>query len=140
MIPGQKQVAHSGGMAVHGTDGGVMALRYMGFDQAQNTRTYKFDCVADGEPATRIVITADLTLFQKHHIALQEGPGLCAQKLAADLEKPQPGGHELTGDDLLAHASARAAVAARQAEMRRKGARRRAAFKPPPHTPWSQPR
>jgi hypothetical protein len=24
--------------------------------------------------------------------------------------------------------------------MRRKGARRRAAFKPPPHTPWSQPR
>jgi hypothetical protein len=23
--------------------------------------------------------------------------------------------------------------------MRRKGARRRAAFKPPPHTPWSQP-
>jgi hypothetical protein len=24
--------------------------------------------------------------------------------------------------------------------LRRKGARRRAAFKPPPHTPWSQPR
>ena len=140
MILGQRPIAHSGGMAVHGADGGNMALRYMGFDQKQNTRAYKFDCIADGVPTIRMVITADLTLFQKHRIAIQEGPGLCAQKLAADLEKPQPGSHELTGDDLLAHASARAAVAARQAELRRKGARRRAAFKPPPHTPWSQPR
>ena len=117
-----------------------MALRYMGFDQRQNTRAYKFDCIADGEPAIRMVITADLTLFQKHHIALQEGPGLCAQKLAADLESRNPGATNSRATIFLAHASARAAVAARQAEMRRKGARRRAAFKPPPHTPWSQPR
>jgi hypothetical protein len=117
-----------------------MALRYMGFDQRQNTRVYKFDNVAEGEPTVRMLITADLTLFQKHHIAIQEGPGLCAQKLAADLENPRNGNHELTSDDLLAHASARAAVAARQAELRRKGARRRAAFKPPRQTPWSQPR
>ncbi|HVP46417.1 MAG TPA: hypothetical protein VMT32_07535 [Bryobacteraceae bacterium] len=120
--------------------GGAMALRYMGFDQRQNTRVYKFDNVAEGEPTIRMLITADLTLFQKHHIAIQEGPGLCAQKLAADLENPRNGNHELTSDDLLAHASARAAVAARQAELRRKGARRRAAFKPPRQTPWSQPR
>jgi len=116
-----------------------MALRYMGFDQRQNIRAYKFDNVAEGEPTIRFVITADLTLFQKHHIAIQEGPGLCAQKLSADLEKPQTGSHELTGDDLLAHASARAAAVARQAELRRKGARRRASFKPPRQTPWSQP-
>jgi len=120
--------------------GGAMALRYMGFDQRQNTRVYKFDNVAEGEPTIRMVITVDLTLFQKHHIAIQEGPGLSARKLAADLENPRHGNHELTSDDLLAHASARDAAAARQAELRRKGARRRAMVKPPRQTPWSQPR
>ena len=112
----------------------------MGFDQRQNTRVYKFDEVAEGVPTIHLVITADLALFRKHQIALQEGPGLCAQKLAIDLENPATLSHELTGDDLLAHASARAAAAARQAESRRQSARRRASFKPPRQTPWSQPR
>ena len=34
-----------------------MELRYMGFDQHDNTRAYKFDSVEKGQPIVRFVIT-----------------------------------------------------------------------------------
>ena len=40
-------------------------------------------------------------------MAIQEGPSLCAQKLAADLEKSADWSHELTTEDLRAYADAR---------------------------------
>ena len=61
-----------------------MELRYMGFDQHGNMRAYKFDSVEKGQAIARLVVTADLTLFLKHHINIQEGPDLCARKLSAD--------------------------------------------------------
>ena len=58
-----------------------MELRYLGFDQKQNTRTYKFDGVANGQPTVHFVVTADLALFLANRIGIQEGPTLCANKL-----------------------------------------------------------
>ena len=97
----------------------------MGFDQKQNRRAYRFDRVTKGEATIRFVVTADMALFLKHHIGIQEGPVLCARKLSTDLDTLRAGSHELTNDDLLAYANARAAAEARKAEIRRVGSRRR---------------
>jgi hypothetical protein len=80
----------------------------------------------DRAPAIRYIITADLTLFLKYHVGLQEGPSLCARKLAADLEKLPQREHQLTNEDLLAYANARSEAEARKAAARKPGVRRRA--------------
>ena len=104
-----------------------MELRYLGFDQTQNTRFYRFEKPVRGETALRFVITADLALFLEHRISLQEGPALCAVKLASDLENRQLGEHQLTNADLVAHVSARASAEAHRTEIRTKRAQREAA-------------
>ena len=98
----------------------------MGFDQVQNTRTYKFDRAAKGEPAARILVSVDLGLFLRHHVGVQEGPTLCAQKLTSDLEKGVEGAHELTNNDLLTFASERADAQANKAARRKPPRRPRA--------------
>jgi hypothetical protein len=107
-----------------------MELRYMGFDQKQNRRVYRFDRLAKGEPTIHFAITADLALFLKHGVGIQEGPSLCAHKLTDDLQLLRDGRHELTDDDLRAYANARAAAEARRAEARKFGVRRRPPAKP----------
>ena len=102
-----------------------MDLRYMGFDQHDNTRVYKFDGVESGHRIEQLVVTTDLTLFLKHHIAIQEGPDLCARKLTADLAGVGQQDHELTNEDLLAFATARADEQAHKAEVRRMANRHR---------------
>jgi hypothetical protein len=107
--------------------GGKMELRYMGFDHKQNVRTYKFDGVAKGEPTLHFAVTADLGLFLKHRVNIQEGPTLCARKLTKDLGELQNGVHTLTNEDLSDYVGARAAIEARKTEARRHGTRTRAA-------------
>ena len=102
-----------------------MELRYLGFDQTQNTRAYRFEGLAKGEPTLHYVVTADLAMFLQHRIGIQEGPGLCARKLAADAQTPPVENIELTNDDLRAMVDARAVADARKAELRRSGPRRR---------------
>src|SRR5262245_26758228 len=102
-----------------------MELRYLGFDQKQNTRTYKFDGVANGQPTVHFVVTADLALFLANRIGIQEGPTLCAHKLSTSTESAGDASLELTNDDLRAHVSARTMAEARKAEARRMGPRRR---------------
>ena len=109
-----------------------MELRYLGFDQLQNARGYRFDVLAKGDATRHCVVMVDLSLFRTHKVGIQEGPSLCAQKLTADLENCAAGAHELTSDDLRAYSDARAAADARRAEAR-SGARRPKA--PPPHSP-----
>jgi hypothetical protein len=109
-----------------------MELRYMGFDQTQDKRFYKFDHNAKGQPATRLLVSVDMALFLKHHVGIQEGPALCAQKLAADLEAHREGGHALTNEDLLAYATDRAAKEAQKAEARRPSPHRRPSRPPGP--------
>jgi hypothetical protein len=86
-------------------------LRYAGFDQAENVRSYRFNEVARGQLVHRFVVTVDLTLMLKHRISVQEAPVLCLRKLAADLKSAADSQrHELDDRDLLAYASSRAAA------------------------------
>jgi len=109
-----------------------MELRYAGFDQTNNKRSYKFDAGLPGRTVGRFVVSVEITLFLKHHVNIQEGPALCARKLSADLEADYRGDHELTDQDLLAYATGRAAKEALKAEMRRSKPHRRTSPPPPP--------
>ena len=113
-----------------------MELRYLGFEQFQNARGYRFDLVAKGDPTRQFLVTVDLALFRTHGIGIQEGPSLCAQKLLADLERCSDGAHELTTEDLRAYAHERAAAEARRIEARKGGPRRPKAPGPHAASPW----
>jgi hypothetical protein len=96
-----------------------MELRYLGFDQQKNARTFRFDVVAAGEAKREVEVKADLSLFLAQRIAIQEGPTLCAQKLASDLDRGVDGAHELTEADLRAYSHARMLAEAQKAETRK---------------------
>ena len=68
-----------------------MEFRYLGFEQRQNARAYRFDGIAKGEPNRRFIVTADMALFLMHRIAIQEGPSLCVLKITAALENTPDG-------------------------------------------------
>lgn len=106
-----------------------MEVKYLGFEQRQNARSYQFDVVEKGEPSRHFIVTADLSLFHTHGVVIQEGPSLCVGKLVADLEKNFVGEHELTDEDLRSYVSARSLAEAKRAEAR-KAPRWRAS--PPP--------
>jgi hypothetical protein len=105
-----------------------MEFRYLGFSHQGNARVYRFDVVAKGEINRHLTISADISLFLAHHVGIQEGPTLCAQKLAADLEATlETTGetdHQLTADDLQRYAAARTLAANQKAEARRNVPRR----------------
>jgi hypothetical protein len=97
----------------------IMDLRYLGFDQQGNTRAYRFDGITKGETTKHFTITAEISLFLVHHISIQEGPTLCAQKLAADLRNNALGVHALTDDDLRRHIADRAVARTQEADPQR---------------------
>jgi hypothetical protein len=109
-----------------------MELRYAGFDQTQNKRSYKFDAGLPDRTTGHYVVSVEISLFLKHRVNMQEGPSLCARKLSADLEANVEGIHELTDQDLLTYAAGRAAKEAQKAEMRRSKPHRRTTPPPPP--------
>jgi hypothetical protein len=96
-----------------------MEVRYLGFEQQQSARSYRFDVVEKGQPPKRFIVTADLSLFRTHGVGIQEGPALSASKLVADLENDSAGAHELTAGDLVSYANARSLAEARRVEMRK---------------------
>jgi|SRR5258705_13065561 len=95
-----------------------MDIRYMGFEQQKNARSYRFDVVVKGQPNRRCVVTADLALFLRNRVALQDGPTLSATKLNADLESNREGDHELTDQDLRLHTEERRLAEAARVEKR----------------------
>jgi hypothetical protein len=107
-----------------------MELRYLGFSQLQNARAYRFDLAVAGHATRQLIVTVDLGLFRVHHVGIQEGPNLCAKKLAADLKgcywgtHTTDGSHELTSEDLRVHASGLDAEEARKVASRKGGVRR----------------
>jgi hypothetical protein len=111
-------------------------FRYLGFDQAQNARAYRYDVIAKGDPTRQFTVTVDVALFLVHRIGIQEGPSLCARKLASDLENHADGTHELTVDDLRAYADERDAAETRRLEARRNGVRRSKPVTPSPASQW----
>jgi hypothetical protein len=98
-----------------------MELRYLGFDQEQNTRAYRFEGLTKGEPTIVLIVTADMALFLKHRIGIQEGPSMCVHKLASDTQTPRPANLEITNEDLRVLAEARIAAVNRKAALRRNG-------------------
>jgi hypothetical protein len=98
-----------------------MQFRYMGFDQARNIRSYRFDRIGQGETTRRFVVAVDLGLFLKHHVGVQEGPSLCFHKLSGDgaPELIVDEAQELTNDDLVAYVSAKILADERKASARR---------------------
>jgi hypothetical protein len=115
----------------------LLELRYLGFNQQKNARSYRFDVVVKGQPVRHSTVTADLSLFRTHHVGIQEGPALCASKLTADLERDFDGVHELTDDDLRSHADARSRAEAERAEMRNAGRHRPpASARAEDRSPW----
>jgi hypothetical protein len=113
-----------------------MEFRYMGFEQTPTRRLYKFDGTVPKGPSAHFVVSVDLDLFLRNHVNIQEGPSLCALKLKADLDAQFEGEHELTNGDLAAFVAGRTADAARKAEARKPGQRRRKPEAGQPVSPW----
>ena len=96
-----------------------MEIRYLGFDQRQNSRVYRFDVRTDGRLMKEISISADISIFRNHSVGIQEGPVLCGNKLSADLERGWEGEHELTAADVRAFADTKALADAQRAGARK---------------------
>src|SRR5712692_8777160 len=81
--------------------------RYLGFEQTGNVRAYSFERVSPGESTKTFTVTADLALFRKHQVGMQEGPALCLGVLALQLQaldSAQPGlQHAVTDHDMLVY-------------------------------------
>jgi hypothetical protein len=102
----------------------LVEIRYLGFDQRENFRVYRFDVHTDGRPMKEVSVTADMVVFRDHRVGIQEGPFLCGNKLTADLGRGWEGEHELTAADVRAHADTKALADAERASARRAPRRR----------------
>lgn len=84
------------------------SIRYLDYTQAGNIREYKFERRSqDGETVSAIV-SADLSLFSRHKVGIQDGPMLCLKLVMAELENSNatsdsPFRRSLTDHDLLYH-------------------------------------
>jgi hypothetical protein len=101
-----------------------MEIRYLGFDQRQNSRVFRFDVLTDGRLMKQVSVTADMIVFRDLRVGLQEGPLLSGNKLTADLERGWDGAHELTAADVRAYADIKANADARRAGARKAPRRR----------------
>jgi hypothetical protein len=104
--------------------GNLVKIRYLGFDQRENSRMYRFDVQTDGRPMKEVSVTADLVVFRDHKIGIQEGPLLSGHKLTTDLGRGWEGEHELTAADVRAHADAKVLADAERASARKARGRR----------------
>jgi hypothetical protein len=85
------------------------SLRYVGFEQAKGLRSYKFERTPAGEEmTTTVVVTTDMTLFTRHRVQLQEGPGLCLRLLETESADGRESAFTLTEKDLITFLAARA--------------------------------
>ncbi len=87
-------------------------LRYLGFEHRGNMRAYLFEGLTPGSEKRTFTVDADLTLFTRHHVGIQEGPALCLHLLAAELEVGGAAARtssqcSLTDREMLAHLASR---------------------------------
>ncbi len=64
----------------------IMRLRYVGFEHRGNIRVYLFERLVPGTEKRKFAVDADLALFARHHIGMQEGPSLCLHLLVEELD------------------------------------------------------
>jgi len=88
-------------------------LQYMGFDQTGSVRSYRFRRISRGEKTLEFTVKAELALFTKHHVGMQEGPALCLHLLSgrsdASGAPARSAADSLTDTDMLAHLASRPA-------------------------------
>ncbi len=58
-------------------------LQYLGFTQAGIVRAYHFRRIERGAATREFTVSADMTLFARHHVGIQEGPALSLNRLLA---------------------------------------------------------
>jgi cold shock CspA family protein len=85
------------------------SLRYVGFEQAQGIRSYKFERSWPGDDTETMIVTTDMALFTRHRVPIQEGPALCMRLLEAEAETGRELRRSLTEKDLIAFLAARLA-------------------------------
>jgi cold shock CspA family protein len=88
---------------------GPVELRFVRFDQANSIRTFHFQACVAGKETRDYSVTADVTLFGKHRIGIQEGPALCSRLVMAGLASSltETASLALTEKDILAHVESR---------------------------------
>jgi cold shock CspA family protein len=107
---------------------GRVELRFIGFDQTNTVRTFRFQAFIDGKEVREYAVTADITLFGKYHIGIQEGPALCSRLVAGlATSLTERTSLALTEKDILAHVESRRVP-------KRKAFRRRGRFVSPSGT------
>ena len=116
-----------------------MEIRYLGFEQRQNSRAYLFDVREKGQPSRQLAVTADLDLFWLHRVGIQEGPTLSGNKLCADLERGWEGAHELTEADVRAYLNSKSSAEAQRAEQRKTSRQRSAMAEAYKLSTWRNP-
>jgi hypothetical protein len=119
MCPDSRSSDHRLRRSLIARKGALLEIRYLGFDQRQNSRVYRFDVRIDGRLTKEISISADISIFRDHSVGIQEGPSLSGNKLTADLERGWEGEHELTDADVRAYADAKALADAQRAGNRK---------------------
>jgi hypothetical protein len=84
-------------------------FRYMGFEQANAIRTYRFERTFVGEAAELFTVTTDLAMLAKYHVTIQEGPALCLRVLTVGIQVAGATQfkHALTEQDLVTHVESR---------------------------------
>jgi len=98
-------------------------VRYMGFEQKGRTRAYRFEWVVSGGGTAMLTVSADMDLFTRHHIGIQEGPSLCLDLLRVELNAAGAvvrTSHQctLTDREMLAYLASRPAPRARRGPKR----------------------
>jgi hypothetical protein len=101
-----------------------MEIRYLGFDQMQNSRVYRFEVREKGLPNRQLVVTANMDVFRNYSVGIQEGPTLSGNKLTADLERGWELEHELTAADVRAYAASKSLAEAQRVAARKSPRRR----------------
>jgi cold shock CspA family protein len=102
----------------------VSSLRYAGFDQKGSIRTFRFERVVVGEEKETFWVVTDMALFTRHHVGVQEGPALCLQLLAGelnaiDVDKRLPITRSLAESDLVAFLANKALLKTRSSSKRK---------------------
>jgi hypothetical protein len=91
--------------------GESVQLRYLGFEHRGGVRSFRYRRITPGEPPQNFSVNADMILFQRYHVRIQDGPALCRQLLLTGLETaPDPRSNvpcSLTADDMTLFAAAR---------------------------------
>jgi hypothetical protein len=64
----------------------ITRLRYIGFEHKGNIRAYLFEGLTPGTEKRTFAVSADLALFTRHHVGMQEGPALSLHLLVEELE------------------------------------------------------